>query len=278
MDSKVIWSSSLSEVAAGALGHVTVVPGWSLAAQVVVGAGVLAVLQALRGSRRFSVWNEFLCTLLWVCWSLETSVIGFASSTYHANFTLFVRLLLWPLLVQDALVNPLNAVYLAVEEKSIRKIPLHLFIQLTAMVTALLYCMLSWQLLGSWLSHTHFDFMSSSLNPFLTVTMTQGFMLELGMSFVAYLPRLVMSNGFTCTFTSAALTCFLILLLEHTTGAFMNPLTALAASLLWHSASLTAAGACEFLFVYWLAPIIGTILMARLDVWLKTSRRKPHAS
>ena len=272
-------NNDVSELSTNALmRYVTVLPGWSIAVQLVIGAGILGIQHSLRGSHKFSIWNEYLCTLLWICWTLETSVIGFASSNYHANFSLFIRLLLWPLLSHNACVTPLNIVYLAVEEQSFKKIPRYLFIQLAAMATGLLFSSLSWRFMASWLSDIHYDFMSSRVNPFLNVSIVEGFLLELVMSLVSYLPRLFMKTGFKCTFTSAMVTCILILLLEHTTGAFMNPLTALSSVLLWHSTSLTIYSVYEMMIVYWMAPIIGTIMIARFDVWMNSQRPKYHVS
>ena len=270
---------TLAELAGHALDHVTHLPVWSLAAHLVVGAVVVLLQQRMRGSRRFSDWNEFLCTLLWITWTLETSVISFASSNLHGHFYLFLRLLLWPLLSHDACVNPLNSVYLAITEGSLRSIPHRLGIQLVAMVTGLVYSVLCWHVLGNLLSEVHLDFMSSRLSPFLNVTLSEGFLLELTMSFVMYLPRLVMSSGFTCTFVSAVLTCVMILCLEHTTGAFMNPLVALSSSLLWHYSSLSPARVWEMTVVYWIGPLTGTVLVARLDLWMSRQQKlKLHSS
>ena len=265
-----------TEFAGGALDHVTHLPAWSVAAHVVVGCVVVGLQGKLRGSHRFSDWNEYLCTLLWVCWTLETSVISFASSNLHGHFSLFLRLLLWPLLSHDACVNPLNSVYLAVTEGSVRNVPRRLGIQLVAMATGLVYSALSWRVLSSWLSETHLNFTNTCFNPFLNVTLAEGFLLELIMSFVMYLPRLVITTGFTCTFVSAVLTCVMILCLEHTTGAFMNPLVALSSNLLWHGGSLSLTGMWEMAVVYWLGPVLGTVLVARLDIWI--SHQKPHSS
>ena len=270
--------SGTSELTSDILSHLSAYPAWSVAAHVVVGVVVLALQRTVRDSREFSSWNEYLCTLLWVCWTLETSVIGFASSSTHVVFSLFIRLLLWPLLFHDACVNPLNSVYLAVQENSVRKVPWCLGLQFTAMISGLVYSSLSWQLLSLWFSDTHLNFMTSRVNPFLNVGTLEGFLLELGMSFIMYLPRLVMKTGFTSTFLSASVTCVMIMLLEHTTGAFMNPLIALSSSLLWHSGSLTAVGGVwEQVVVYWLAPTLGTVLVASLDMWLsRTKQNKLH--
>ena len=262
-----------------ALDHVIHLPVWSLTAQLAVGGVVVLVQWWLRGSRRFSDWNEFLCTLLWVAWTLETSVISFTFSNLHGHFSLFLRLLLWPLLSHDACVNPLNSVYLAVRQGSARSIPRTLTIQLVAMVTGLGYSILSWRILGHFLSEIHLSFMSSALQPFLTVSLTEGFLLELGMSFTMFVPRLFMSPGFKCTFVSAVLTCVMILCLEHTTGAFMNPLVALSSVLLWRYRSLSLVSMWEMAVVYWVGPVLGTILIARLDSWLSRRRKfKLHTS
>lgn len=271
-------SSSFSDLAEDILSHISAFPPWSIAAHVLVAGVVLAIQRAVSESQQFSSLNEYLCTLLWVCWSLEMSVIGFASSNFHALFTLFVRLLLWPFLFHDACVNPCNSVYMAVKGKSVKNVPRYFGIQFIAMATGLLYSAVTWRFLSSWVSDTHLSFMSSRANPFLNVSIVAGFLLELAMSFAMYLPRLVMRTGFTCTFVSAVLTCVMIILLEHTTGAFMNPLIALSLSLLWHYGSLSMSDFSVLLFVYWLAPLLGTVLAARLDVWISRTQRKFHVS
>lgn len=270
---------SLLKLSSDALTGISAIPAWSLAAHLLVGLVVLALQKTLRRSHQFSSWNEYLCTFLWVSWTLESSVIGFASSNGNVLLTLFLRMLLWPLLSYDACVNPLNSVYLVVQEKSARHIPRCLTIQFLAMISGITYSVFLWRFLGYWLSDTHSLFMTtSSANPFLNVSMAQGFGLELGMAFVMYLPRLVMGSGFMSTFASATVTCVLIILLEHTTGAFMNPLIALSSTLLWHSGSLGVEGVVELLVVYWVAPAIGTVLVATLDMWTSRPQHKHHVS
>ena len=254
------------------LGQLAAFPPWSIAAHLLVAVLVLGAQQTVRGSQV----NEFLCTLLWVCWTLEMSVIGFASSNLHALSTLFVRMMLWPLLFRDACVNPLNSVYLAVHERSVKKVPWYLGVQLVAMATGLLYSALMWRLLSSFVSDIHLSFMSSRANPFLNVGTINGFFLELGMAFVMYLPRLVMGTGFVCTFISAVLSCSMIILLEHTTGAFMNPLVALSSNLLWHYQSLSIVALSELFLVYWLAPALGTVMVALLDMRIWRTHKKLH--
>lgn len=183
-------------------------------------------------------------------------------------------MLLWPLLFHDACINPLNSVYLAVQESSVRKVPWYLGNQLVAMAIGLIYSTLTWRLLSSLVSDVHLSFMSSQANPFLKVGMLQGFLLEMGMAFVMYLPRLVIRTGFTCTFISAVLSCAMIFLLEHTTGAFMNPLVALSSNLLWHYQSLNVVALSELFLVYWLAPTLGTLMAASLDVKIWRTHEK----
>ena len=269
---------NLLKLSADALTGISAIPPWSITAHLVVGLLVVTLQQTLRNSHQFSSWNEYLCTLLWVCWTLEASVIGFASSSNNTLLALFLRMLLWPVLSYDACVNPLNSVYLAVQEKSVRGIPRCLVIQLLAMVSGIAYSILTWRFLGAWVSDTHFHFMGSTANPFLNVGTAEGFLLELGMAFFMYLPRLVMGTSFTSTFVSATWTCVMIILLEHTTGAFMNPLIALSSSLVWHTGSLSAVGVVEMVVVYWLAPVIGTVLAATMDTWISRKPHKPHIS
>ena len=242
--------------------YLSAFPPWSLASHFIVAAALLSLQQVVRKSRHFSIANEFLCTVLWVSWTLECYVIGFASSSLHALVVLFVRLLLGPILFQGAYVNPCNCVFAAVEERSGKKLPTYLLVQLVAMVTALVYSTLSWRFLSQWLSDIHQSFLDSRPNPFLQVPAWAGFSLELAMTFACFLPRLAMRQGFPCTFISALITCVLIFLLETTTGAFMNPLLAASSSLVWHSLSLR-----EYLVhfvVYWVGPIAGSVLAARL--------------
>lgn len=252
--------------------YLSAFPPWSLASHFIVAAALLSLQQVVRKSRHFSIANEFLCTMLWVSWTLECYVIGFASSNLHALFTLFIRLLLGPIIFQGAYVNPCNCIYAAVKERSGKKLPSFLLVQLVAMVTALVYSTLSWRFLSQWLSDIHQNFLDSRPNPFLQVPAWAGFALELAMTFTCFLPRLVMRQGFLCTFISALITCILIFLLETTTGAFMNPVVAASSSLVWHSLSLR-----EYLVhfvVYWLGPILGSVLAARLALLGQAGERE----
>lgn len=256
--------------------YLSAFPPWSIAAHLVVCVLVVVLQRAGRSSRQFSSLNEYLCTILWVCWTLESSVIGYASSNLHTMSSLFIRLLLWPSLALDACVNPCNSIYNAVQEKSLRKIPHYIVIQFFAMVTGLLYCGVTWRFLSSGLSATHQGFMTSRASPFLKVSILEGFLLELGMSFVMYLPKLVIRTGFTCNFISAAVTCVMVFLFEHTTGAFMNPIIALSSNLLWHSATFRLGALFVMVVVYWLAPFLGAMLAALLDMWITSAQEKLH--
>ena len=235
----------------------------------------MSLQRAVRNYQQFSSLNEYLCTILWVCWTLEASVIGYASSNLHVLSSLFVRLLLWPSLALDACVNPCNSVYTAVQKRSPNKVPLCIVIQCLAMATGLLYSGLTWRVLSFGVSDIHRGFMTSHSSPFLNVSVVEGFLLELSMSFVMYLPKLIMRTGFTSNFVSALVTCVMIFLLEHTTGAFMNPIAALSSTLVWHSSSFRWT---DMIIVYWLGPFLGAAFAAWLNMWLTERQEKPHLS
>lgn len=235
----------------------------------------MALQRAVKNHQQFSSLNEYLCTILWVCWTLEAAVIGYASSSHHVISSLFVRLLLWPSLALDACVNPCNSIYTAVQDKSPKKVPHTIMIQCLAMATGLLFSSLMWRVLSSGGSDIHRGFMTSRGSPFLNVGVVDGFLLELGMSFVMYLPKVVMRTGFTCNFVSAVVTCVMIFLLGHTTGAFMNPIAALSLTLVWHSTSFRLT---DIIIVYWLGPFLGAAFAAGFDMWLAKRKEKLHLS
>ena len=263
--------SSSTNIAGELLLYVSAIPPWSLVSHLLVAGAILGLKRAVRRSRHFSLLNEFLCTTLWVSWTLECYVIGFASSSLHSLFVLFVRLLVGPLLFDGAHVSPCTSIFTAVKARSGKRLLPLLSMQLVAMVTALFYSFLAWRFLSQWLSEIHQHFLEVRPNHFLRVPAWIGFGLELAMTFVSFLPHLVFQAGYTCTFVSAVVCCALVFLLEGTTGAFMNPVVAASTSLVWHP-----YGPRDLLLhvlVYWLGPFTGAVLAGKL---LLVLRRKDH--
>lgn len=101
----------------------------------------------------------------------------------------------------------------------------------------------------------HQQFLLVKPDYFLQVPILSGFLLEFLLTFVCWMPKLLMKDSFYMVLVQACLVVYLVFQFEGSTGAFMNPVTALSFVLTWHR-----LGAVEHFIVYWVGPLLGTAL------------------
>lgn len=249
--------------------------GWSLFTHALLACVLLLARLSLRSrSFLFSLANEVLVTLLWCSWSLEGLLVGTLVSPWLALLSLFLRLLLLPYIARDAYINPCAVLYRHWGLPWPRLLPLLLTntsLQLVGMALGVAYSLSVWSALGSTVSDLHGSFMSLRITAFLTVPSITGFLLELTMTFLSLVPKLLMRGGFPLTVVESAVCCYLVFLLGDFTGAFMNPIIALSFVLVCHPGSVELF---RHTAVYWLAPLLATAGA----VWAGNTllRAKPH--
>ncbi len=263
-------------------------PYWSLSGHVAVAAlvfplrGLLFPALAHRTSHPyFQPVNEFLCSFLWVFWTLECMVIDHTTSSSLALSTLFVRMLIAPYIFHGACVNPAFNVYthlrLGVKPQAILAVVHNVLIELLAMGCAVVFVSVQWNLLGM-VSLQHHDFLSVQDRSYmLQVTPISGFLTELITTFIALLPIVLIRQSFLAVLVSACLTLCLIFQVEAATGAFMNPLNALAVTLTFHMDKLAVWDCLVHILVYWYGPYMGAGLAAVLANRTRTLRKPESA-
>ena len=248
----------------------------SLLTHALVALVLLAARRALRGhSRLFASANEVLVTFLWSSWCLEGLLLGTLVSPYLALLVLFLRLLLLPYLTRGAYLCPCAVLDQSWALPWPRLLPLLLSktaLQLLGMAVGVVSSLLTWMVLGSTISELHKHFMALRVSSFLTVSPAVGFALEFGMTFLCFVPRLLMSRGHLLVITKSAVICCLVFLLSGFTGAFMSPIVALSHELACNPASLSPS---SHLLVYWLAPMLATAMFVRAE---RALRPKTHLS
>ena len=255
------------------------VPFWSISVQVAMGTLVFLCrrLVSQRETTSFTLVNEFLCSFLWVVWTLEAAVISFASSDTLALINLFVRLVLIFYTFQGACANPSVALYKQLLTGfSPRRMLLYVAIELAAMVLALLYVSTVWSLLGQTVSKDHREFLLEDCTYILQVSPLNGFLIELVITFAMFLPLMFMSQSFIAVIGSCLFTLLLVILFQAPTGAFMNPLTALAFTLNWHTQRLNMTECFIHILVYWCGPYTGSFLAVLAARRIQAFRNQQH--
>ena len=239
------------------------IPIWSVLSQLLAVFLLLGIQWMLkrRASRHFELLNEFVCCCMWVWWSVETTLISVMRSWTAGNISLFVRLLVYPYISQAGVSNPCFALYLYYtggrgRRGNVRRLCVSLLIELLAVPVMLVFCHYLWTLLGVAVSSDHYEFIERRLDYFLSTDPHYGFLYELIPSFIMFLPGIFMSTSLTFNILNSLITVILIYFFDGYTGAFMNPMVALASTLFWHS--LSPWDYLMHCVVFWVGPLVAT--------------------
>ena len=235
------------------------VPVWSVCSHLLITAIVLISRSLVQRSAYFKPANEFLCSTLWVVWTLEGVFLSHTRSSNLSLFILFVRLLVAPHIFLGAYSNPCSALCDCLKKKpgqeQVFKFFSNVGIQVAAAMCGMMYCNVLWNVFGSSVSHEHRDFLKVTFDSFLHTSIPGGFLVELLVTFAMFVPSLLFKRSFVLVVIEAAFVVFLVAIFSRFTGAFMNPMAALACNLAWHN-----HGLLEHVLVYWGGPIVGTTL------------------
>ncbi len=144
---------------------------------------------------------------------------------------------------------------------------LNVLIELLAMLCGLLFVCVQWRALAV-VSVQHQDFLLvTDMSYGLHTSPLAGFMTELLVTFTSLLPLVFIRQSFLALLVSALVTLCLILQAGAATGAFMNPLTAMATAIAFHMDKLGPRDYLVHVLVYWCGPYAGSGLAALLDMW-----------
>ncbi len=250
----------------------SIFPLWSVLSQLVALLLLLGTQRLLkrRLPGHFDVLNEFLCCFTWIWWSLETTLIG-SNSWMAGNLSVFIRLVAFPYVSQQGLNSPCGALFLywtgdQKRRHDLRRLGVSFLTALGAVPVALVFCHYYWTLLGVTVSTEHSLFTETKPSYFLTTTLHYGVLYELVPSFLMFLPAIFnQSRSLLFLMCDSLFVLFLVYFSSEYTGSFMNPMTALAYSVFWHS--LSPLDYAVHVLVFWAGPFIGTWMATRVKLY-----------
>ena len=217
---------------------------------------------------RFYLAEEFLCSLLWLLWSFEMTVVSNYTHSYMYHLLLFLALLFQRSIYQEATVNTAALVVKWVHcGWSLKKTFLLLSVQLATIPVAMATILYLHRAL-SFLSLPHEMGVAVSSDA-LKVGIAGGFLVEgLGMFLLSLPPIFITSRGFFLDVVSASSFTLIGYVLGPLTGAFCNPLSATCYCLIFNKQNVIEVGV-----VYWAGTIAGALLAWRLFVYQREKEK-----
>lgn len=255
---------------------------WSAFVHLAVVLAVFLIQHLLRhfinpkGSR-FRTISEFLFSVGWVVLTLENTFLFDVRSELCGVIVLGLRLFVSPMLFRKVFGNPCEVLYYyLMRSPRLHKSGIILFRALLAEALAIPVgvCMsvIMWKLLAS-VNGEYSTFMEKNLDPFLSISPWAGFLMEACISFLMFMPGLVLPPSLFFSFVETFFIMGLVYYFGMWTGAFMNPMAATSCLLMWHSRSLQPWDVGVHLFVFLLGPLLGTLAAVKVARW-KYSHRK----
>lgn len=245
-------------------------PFWSYLVHFAV-AGVLVLVQNLLSLSKalnihFTFLNEFFASVAWNVWSLENLLICCMWSQRSCLLSLWFRLLLGPLVLQRGYANPCSLLFRYLSNTHPRSNDgrecLLLFLaQLLAIPAGLALSMTIWNFLAeSGLSDDHTTFLHEKMEFFLSVPPFTGFLIEIFVTLLTFIPGISFPESIPMTIVNVFLIVFLVFWFGAHTGAFMNPMVALTYLLMWHYGNANSSTMLIHLFVFWVGPLVATVM------------------
>lgn len=210
-----------------------------------------------------SIINEFLFSLFWVVSTMENILITNMTSKISGLVVLGLRLLFSPIISQRVHGNPCSTLYQYLKEPAHSRKTTPLFlpicVQLLAVPLGIASSLAIWQLISP-MSDYHFYFLEKKIDSFLSIPPVAGFFTEM-ISFLMFMPQIFLPDSKFFKVVDVFFIVYLISQFGMLTGAFMNPMAALASVLMWHSESFWFLQELWIhVTVFWFGPFIGTIL------------------
>lgn len=237
---------------------------WTVTIHIVVFLVILKTKQLAsydsHGNRYFTMY-EFLFSVGWVVLSLENTMIFIMMSETSGVVVLGLRLFVSSIFFQKMFGNPCGTLYVYLSRWNTRKastLICPLCAQVLAIPFGICITLTVWNILAT-VNKDYSIFLEKEIEYFLSVHPGKGFLVEATVSFLMFLPGIFISTS-TSTFLSfleAIFDVFLVHTFGGVTGAFMNPMVALSCYLMWH---YHYTGAWEHMFVFFLGPLVGTMM------------------
>lgn len=239
---------------------------WSVAVHAVVIFVLLRIQKFVssctnpRGTR-FRIISEFFFSIAWVVLSLENTFL-FSWSETGGVIALGLRLFLASLLFRKVFGNPCEALYYYFDHPpELRRLSVFLrpfCAQILAIPIGIAISLAIWNLLA--LTNTDYLlFLEQKFDYFLSVHPLVGFVIEASISFLVFLPGIILPSSLLLSFLEPLFIMFLVHHFGMSTGAFMNPMVALSSFLMWHLNSVDLWSFGVHLFVFFLGPVAGTL-------------------
>ena len=260
----------------------TSIPFWSIAVQ------LLAVLSFSALQRRHTPSTtttttttttvfEFLFTVTWIVMVLENTIISKIWSAPYGILALGLRMFLTPMVVEGVHGNPCWALYSYLQTPpQLRNLSSSLSLlvaQISSVPTGICISLILWHCLAT-VSNDHLYFLDMELDHFLSAPPLTGFLVEVLVTFLMFLPEIFLPNSIVFRLLDTFFILFLVSYFGMMTGAFMNPTAALACWLMWHSRTGSLWEVGVHFFVFWLGPFLGTAMAAGVRrVWSSTTFR-----
>lgn len=228
-----------------------------------------------KGSR-FRTISEFFFSVGWVVLTLENTFLFHTQSDMSGVTALGVRIFFSPMLFRKVFGNPCEILYYYFlrsprMHKARSLLRLALMCEIVAVPVGVCISIQIWKLLAT-INPDYLAFMNKSMDPFLSVSPVGGFLIEATITFLMFLPGILVNPSFVFTVLETIFIMGLVYNFGVMTGAFMNPMAAASCLLMWHSRSMGISELVIHLFVYLLGPLIGTMLA--VFVWrMKYSQR-----
>ena len=199
--------------------------------------------------------DEFICSLLWLLWSFEISLVSLHSHSSVHYLLLFIALLCQRSIYQEATVNTSALIVKSITcGWSFSRTLLLLSAQLASLPVAMAMILFLHSVLAPFsLPHKEGVTISGDI---LRVGIIEGFIIEsIGTLLLSVPAALVKSRGLILDVASASNYTLIEYLFGPFTGAFCNPLSATCFCLFFNKQSLF-----ELLIVYWVGSITGALI------------------
>lgn len=243
---------------------------WSVVVYMASTAALLAAQNLVSRSKLLSQHasiNEFLFSAAWIILSFESCVMS-QVSTLLGLASVGVRIFFSPYLFPNVYANPVGLLFHFLHRSAHSRNHTHFLYPLVAQILAvpvgLAVSITLWQLLAT-VSDDHYNFLEMKMEHFLSVTPTSGFLVEATLSLFMFLPGIFLPKSVFFRFLDTLFILYLILQFGLLTGGFMNPMFATACLFMWHSETLDVWEGGVHLGVFWLGPVLGTILAVMLS-------------
>lgn len=210
----------------------------------------------------YSTISEFLFSVGWVMMTLESGCICIMWSETGGLIVLGLRLFFTSLAFDKVYGNPCGALFDYLSRWPSKKLPTllrPLCAQMLAIPFGISTSIFLWRVAAIF-NDDYTVLLEKEVNYFLNTDPMPGFLVEALLSFLIFVPKIFMAPSIFSNVFETMYIVFLVGQFGVSTGANMNPLSAFATYLVWHSHYLGAWDLFVHVFVFFLGPLVGTVV------------------